>query len=233
MEEKNFTDEEIAKAILQQVEYGAGIPYIDEWKKVRTIKFTEILDFIHRLQGENAELKEDNENWETMFHICEERKYRKMFNEEWKKEYQKELDKQGEGLIAGSPDFDYVYQRYFEQKAEIERLTEENKHLDKLLGEKRLDELTVARQIVAQNCVLNEENAELQKQVDELKSRKIEPLIVKCPSLETCPKVEQAVKDTAKEIIAFVEDKDKKAGKFSIYRNLLCELKERYGVEVE
>ena len=118
-------------------------------------------------------------------------------------------------------------------REEIERLTEENKHLDKLLGEKRLDELTVARQIVAQNCVLNEENAELQKQVDELKSRKIEPLIVKCPSLETCPKVEQAVKDTAKEIIAFVEDKDKKAGKFSIYRNLLCELKERYGVQVE
>ena len=52
MEEKKLTDEEIAKAILQQVEYNAGIPYIDEWGKVRTIKFMEILDFIHRLQGE-------------------------------------------------------------------------------------------------------------------------------------------------------------------------------------
>jgi hypothetical protein len=61
MEERNFTDEEIAKAILQQVEYNAGIPYIDEWKKVRTIKFTEILDFIYRLQ--NIE-KANEEAWE-------------------------------------------------------------------------------------------------------------------------------------------------------------------------
>lgn len=57
MEEKKLTDEEIAKAILQQVEYGAGIPYIDEWGKVRTIKFTEILDFIQRLNDENGYLK--------------------------------------------------------------------------------------------------------------------------------------------------------------------------------
>ena len=77
-----------------------------------------ILDIIHRLQDENYELKEDNEQWEALYHIGEERKYRKMFVEEWKKEYQKELDKQGEGVIAGSPDFDYVYQRYFEQKTE-------------------------------------------------------------------------------------------------------------------
>jgi hypothetical protein len=60
MEERSFTDEEIAKAILQQVEYNAGIPYIDEWKKVRTIKFTEILDFIYRLQ--NIE-KANEEAW--------------------------------------------------------------------------------------------------------------------------------------------------------------------------
>ena len=49
------------------------------------------------------------------------------------------------------------------------RLQEENSRLDKLLGEKRLDELKVAREIIAQNCILNEENVELQQQVDELK----------------------------------------------------------------
>ena len=50
MEEKKLTDEEIAKAILQQVEYNAGIPYVDEWLKVKTVKFADILNFIYRLQ---------------------------------------------------------------------------------------------------------------------------------------------------------------------------------------
>ena len=55
-EEKKPTDEEIAKAILQQIEYNAGIPYINEWQQVKTIKFTEILDFIQHLQGDNKRL---------------------------------------------------------------------------------------------------------------------------------------------------------------------------------
>ena len=43
---------------------------------------------------------------------------------------------------------------------------------------------------------------ELQKQVDELLNRRIEPKIFYChaDALETCQKVQQAVKDTAKEI---------------------------------
>jgi hypothetical protein len=111
-----------------------GVIDMDE-KKVESIIFglkqtiAEKDKEIERLQGEKAELKEDNERWEAVFKISEERKYRKMFNEEWKKEYQKELDKQGEGLIAGSPDFDYVYQRYFEQKAEIEKLKDEKEEI--------------------------------------------------------------------------------------------------------
>lgn len=58
-EEKKLTDEEIAKAILQQIEYNAGIPYINEWQQVKTIKFTDILDFINRLQSNNEEMKKD------------------------------------------------------------------------------------------------------------------------------------------------------------------------------
>jgi hypothetical protein len=87
------------------------------------------------------------------------------------------------------------------QKAEIERLTEENKHLDKLLGEKRLDELNVAKQIVAQNCSLNEENAELQKQVDELTAFKNEAISMSLYGKGRKDGEAVAVKDTAKEIL--------------------------------
>lgn len=43
---------------------------------------------------------------------------------------------------------------------------------------------------------------------------------------------QQARKETAKEIISFIESKDKKCGKYSIYTKLLQELKEKY-LEVE
>ena len=59
-EEKKLTDEEIAKAILQQIEYNAGIPYINEWQQVKTIKFTDILDFITRLKGSIEGLTAEN-----------------------------------------------------------------------------------------------------------------------------------------------------------------------------
>ena len=77
---------------------------------------------------------------------------------------------------------------------------------------------------------LQGENAEPQKQVDELLNRRIEPKIFQCHgnALENCPKVEQTVKDTAKEIANWLpttvnEDK-----------NVLSRIiKECYGVEVE
>lgn len=97
-----ITDEEIAKAILQQIEYNAGIPYIDEWLKVKTIKFTDILNFIHRLQAENKELKSPKfASWKLKF-----------FN--LKEEFDKELAEH-EAFTKKA-------------KAEIERLTEELKN---------------------------------------------------------------------------------------------------------
>jgi hypothetical protein len=60
------TDEEIAKAILQQIEYDAGVPYINEWKQVKTIKFTEIINFIHRLQGEKNLAGRAGETYKTI-----------------------------------------------------------------------------------------------------------------------------------------------------------------------
>ena len=83
--------------------------------------------------------------------------------------------------------------------AEIEFLSDENKYLHS----KYKNDFISSQQTNALNDKLMDEKAELQKQVDELKNRKIEPLIVQChaPALETCPKVEQAVKDAVKEIL--------------------------------
>ena len=73
------------------------------------------LNLINELESENKELR-------VVVDIANERTYRKKFIEEWRKEYQKELDKQGEWHIAGFPDFDLVYKLYFEQKDRIAEL---------------------------------------------------------------------------------------------------------------
>ena len=97
------------------------------------------------------------------------------------------------------------------QKAEIERLTEYNANLNGMCLE------------------FTDKNTELQKQVDELKL-----------DLENWKKSaygykyaeEQAVKDTAKEIYLWLEDKYKR-GMTVPFNMLLNQLKARYGVEVE
>lgn len=76
---------------------------------------------------ENQELKDENEMLQGVLDIANEREHRKKFNDEWLKEYQKELDKQGNGHIAGFPDFDLVYKLYFEQKDRIAELEKEKK----------------------------------------------------------------------------------------------------------
>lgn len=79
----------------------------------------DILTLINELESENKELR-------VVTDIANERTYRKKFTDEWRKEYQKELDKQGNGHIAGHPDFDLVYKLYFEQKERIVELEKEN-----------------------------------------------------------------------------------------------------------
>lgn len=87
----------------------------DKWRKVPTKELEKILTLVNELESENKEL-------EVLVDISNEREYRKKFIEEWRKEYQKELDKQGKGHIAGFPDFDLVYKLYFEQKDRIAEL---------------------------------------------------------------------------------------------------------------
>ena len=203
MKEKKLTDKEIVKGLKNWILHDCTAKQED---------LVNALDLIHRLQSENAELKEDNESWKNIFHIGEERKYRKMFNEEWKKEYQKELDKQGKGLIAGSPDFDYVYKRYFEQKAEIERLTEkyENMHGEIIL--------------------LNHEKLEYKKQVDEL-SHENDELEYRAEELER--KIGQAVKDKAKEIYQEMYAYSKRHNWYCLSPDDIEMFADKHGVEVE
>lgn len=91
--------------------------YYEEAQKNQQLK-----DKVTELEGENKELR-------VVVDIANERAYRKKFTDEWRKEYQKELDKQGNGHIAGHPDFDLVYKLYFEQKDQIAELERENNEL--------------------------------------------------------------------------------------------------------
>ena len=94
-----------------------------DYEKTCTIDlFQKTLTLINELESENKELR-------NVISIANEREYRKKFTDEWRKEYQKELDKQGNGHIAGHPDFDLVYKLYFEQKDRIAELEKENNEL--------------------------------------------------------------------------------------------------------
>ena len=108
----NEKAKEIKKALEQN---NAHIPFINEHYNWDEVSHADILTLINELESENKELR-------VVVDIANERTYRKKFTDEWRKEYQKELDKQGNGHIAGHPDFDLVYKLYFEQKDRIAEL---------------------------------------------------------------------------------------------------------------
>lgn len=122
IQENNMESEkvkEIKKALEDNANYEHHnkLGYIDGYK-CKTVAFADILTLINELESENKELR-------VVTDIANERAYRKKFTDEWRKEYQKELDKQGNGHIAGHPDFDLVYKLYFEQKDRIAELEED------------------------------------------------------------------------------------------------------------
>lgn len=98
-------------------------------ENVRLDLLKDVLTLINELESENKELR-------VVTDIANERTYRKKFTDEWRKEYQKELDKQGNGHIAGHPDFDLVYKLYFEQKDRIAELEKENELLRSMRNER-------------------------------------------------------------------------------------------------
>ena len=217
-----------------------------------TFVMKKTLDLIHRLQDENAEYErklEDGELVSTDWHD-EQVLHLQAENESLTKQIE-ELSKPRKKILANKVYSDSTLKKwtkeqlieqirilehnwacaeetfnnsvknsdkiFSEQKAEIERLM-------KLAGDKEL------KAIIAQNCVLNEENAELQKQVDELTeeranlqaeiaTQKLKYEALKCGRsiavgicevLGEAKKTEirqQAVKDTAKEILQGLIDK--------------------------
>lgn len=97
-------------------------------------------------------------------------------------------------------------------KEEIERLTEENDHLD----------------MVAKQALADYQNAQVQ--VDELKANQV----IECHGmLKGCDMVKQAVKDTAKEIWDIVMSDECSVENTFDDTKFTQIIKERYGVEVE
>lgn len=106
----------------------------------------------------------------------------------------------------------------------IHRLQDENERLTEELKEEKV-----------WYSELYQSKAELQEQVDELLNRRIEPKIFQChaDTLETCPKVEQAVKDTAKEILTKIDCLYNAQDLGLAILDFSHWIEERYGVEVE
>lgn len=125
-------------------------------------------------------------------------------------------------------DMKRIVQEHAEQKAEIERLTEDYE-----------DRLCTAGNVYQ---VALDEKAELQKQVDELKTEK-EDLYFQNQNLQTYidnhetiwkRNSEQAVKDTAKEILEELIEKAYSSGCIDLNVNeVKAWFREDYGVEVE
>ena len=185
MEEKNFTDEEVvAKNSITAEEYVKILEHCTGLQACHNCEYNDgcpidneiTVDLIHRLQDKIAEYERKLADGELV-------------SKEWHDE------------------------QVLHDKEEIERLKTELSESRSVINTAHYKyhdykdyQAYCINELQEQKVELLKANAELQKQVDELKSRKIEPLIVKCPSLETCPKVERAVKDTAKELSEFKHD---------------------------
>lgn len=105
-----MTDNEIIKA-LEDKTHKAEYPWVDSsYCDVEVSLLKNTLDLINRQQAEIEELK-------ISTGLMNNRKfYRKFVDEVFRKQKGKELS---------TPDFDYIYELYFKQQAEIERLKAE------------------------------------------------------------------------------------------------------------
>ena len=124
--------------------------YYEETQKNQQLK-----DKVTELESENKELR-------VVVDIANEREYRKKFTDEWRKEYQKELDKQGNGHIAGHPDFDLVYKLYFEQKDRIAKLEEDKEKWQR----KAVNYYQMAKSYGVE-CIIDNDIDELLKEYEE------------------------------------------------------------------
>ena len=114
MEEKELTDEDIAQALLQNIEYGRAITYFDKWGNHKSIMIADIIDFINRLQAElKSELVEHEEFTKRaqteIERLTEERdKYKELYEtmyRKWSDLQEKEFDFETLKSIVGESDF--------------------------------------------------------------------------------------------------------------------------------
>lgn len=119
----SLADSEIKKAL--EICYDtmdcAQCPNKNEGLGCIRISLKNALDLINRKDSKIAELTEENnrqkEEIEDLNFLTQLQRGRKYYNKFVKEVFQKE---KGNDLLY--PDFDEIYKRYFEQKAEIERL---------------------------------------------------------------------------------------------------------------
>ena len=224
MEEKKLTDEEIVKA-LEHCYHNRSCEYCyhnDENGSgeivCRSRLMEKALDLIHRLQDENKELKSPKfASWKLKF-----------FN--LKDELKKELAEHEEFTKKA--------------KAEIERLTERETFLENAWKTSLESTQTVEIALKANRA----REKELQKQVDELKESANGYLLTTLYKKQADDhkraiskqrtywekKVEQAVKDTAKEILHLIKSSEYVDSLKTISIWAVEKIfKERYGVEVE
>ena len=102
-----LSDNEIVKFVEHAMYSAKGE---EGFKEIHWEHFKDILDLINRL-------KEENDDLSRIVGLGNKRQYyRKFVDEVFRKQKGKELS---------DPDYDYIYQLYFEQQAEIERLNRE------------------------------------------------------------------------------------------------------------
>lgn len=88
--------------------------YIDNCNLVNVNDLSTVLNLIAKLQKENKELKSDNLEKARILEMFDDRKYRKKYLEERRKEETNLL----------YPDGDEIYKRYYEQKKQIDLMAE-------------------------------------------------------------------------------------------------------------
>ena len=258
MEEKKLTDEEIVKAleVCMSGKGCEGCPYFENGTDCIRRSEKDTLDFIHRLQDENEDLHEKRMDAEFAIDKW-------MEDNKKQKEEIERLTKKVENQKAVIKGQNKAIEK---EKAESKRLYDEYVRLDDFCAtkgciccvcenKKSCNECKTCGSLKTEKCNgfkidvskytrAIERVGKLQKQVDELLNRRIEPKIFQChaDTLETCPKVEQAVKDTAKEILQGLEERKERVEAFygiaesvgvDIAIRAVKEIVKQKGVEVE
>ena len=157
MKEKKLTDEEIAKAILQSIEYSKTITYFDEWGNCKAIMMTDILDLIHRLQDENNQIKSNKfASWKLkFFNLKDELKKELAEHEEFTKKAKAEIERLTEELDLANETIDRNNKRYERVSIERQKALDRVDYLEDALLDKirRNEELITAIKQAEQQAV--------------------------------------------------------------------------------